>query len=185
MFSDRQDCTIAGWNCLFQFYEEQNEDRPDSNGDRKLYYGCLAHCAAPGQRIRKEHHRQSGEHAKNQFACPLHECLTSLFFCPDRSSRRRGVYASGGNGTSDLRRLRLSTLHRFSCEKSRVLAGYDSEWAINLNAVARRVSARYTATFVFSFFSADRSHDSKQSGAEEKPNGRLRNNSFANHLKSA
>lgn len=57
---------------LFQFHEEQNEDGPYSDGDRKLHDGRIAHASAPGQRVGEQHHGQGREDANDEFAYPVH-----------------------------------------------------------------------------------------------------------------
>jgi hypothetical protein len=57
---------------LFQFYEEQDEDGPDSDGQGKLDQGGVAERASSGQSVGEQHHGKSGQHCDYNFRFRIH-----------------------------------------------------------------------------------------------------------------
>ena len=64
---------------LFQFHEEQDEDRPHPHGYRELNQLCVSQGISSWNQKRKPQHSQSREYPEDQFGFGVHHCgFTSL-----------------------------------------------------------------------------------------------------------
>jgi hypothetical protein len=80
---------LLGHCFLFQFHEEQNEDRPYPNGYRKLNQLCVSQCTSSWNRKRKPQHSQSREYPEGQFGFGVHRGFASLILRRASSSQNQ------------------------------------------------------------------------------------------------
>jgi len=63
---------------LFQFHEEQDENRPDPDGHGKLHQRGVPQSTSSGQEICRHQHGESSEYPKKKSAFPVHVGSASL-----------------------------------------------------------------------------------------------------------
>jgi hypothetical protein len=83
--------TEESLHLLFQFHEEQNEDRPYSNGHWKLRQLCVSHGIPSWKHKAKPKHRQSCEYSEGQFGFGVHCVVLPRF------QARPGCKLDGGS----------------------------------------------------------------------------------------
>ena len=79
---------------LFQFHEEQHEDRPHSDGHWKLHQRGVPHRASARQEERRHHHGKSSEHSKNKPAFPVHALSLAFLFVTSKTAAIVHPFAS-------------------------------------------------------------------------------------------
>src|ERR1700686_1510256 len=85
---------------LFQFYEEQHENRPDPDRQGKEYQRGVPQRTSSRQEIRRQHHGDSSEYSNDKSAFPVHECSTSISRLLTSGAIQSSYYKAGARARS-------------------------------------------------------------------------------------